>query len=61
VTSIARKPLETPATWRGPDLLESDDWIHRLTPAEMEQGIPTKEGAASDAADIRAFDARAAG
>jgi hypothetical protein len=36
VTSIAREPLETPATWRGPELLESDDWIHRLTSAEVE-------------------------
>jgi len=36
VTAIALEPLVTPATWRGPDLLERDDWTHPLTPAEVD-------------------------
>jgi hypothetical protein len=35
MTSIRREPLRTPATWLGPELLKSDDWIHRLSHAEV--------------------------
>lgn len=35
MTSILRTPLETPSTWRGPELLTNDDWIRRLTPRQV--------------------------
>ena len=35
MTSIAREPLATPSTWRGPETLSSNDWIRQLTPAEI--------------------------
>jgi hypothetical protein len=35
MTSIAREALETPSTWLGPELLMSEDWVRRLTPAEI--------------------------
>ncbi len=31
MTSIARQPLQTSATWLGPELLENDAWSRRLT------------------------------
>ncbi len=42
MTEICREPLKTPATWRGPKLRGSDDWLHRLTPdevADLEHGL----------------------
>jgi hypothetical protein len=36
MTSIAREELKTPSTWLGPELLTTqDDWIRRLTPAQI--------------------------
>ena len=35
MTSIAREPLATPSTWLGPELRKSDDWVRRLTPAQV--------------------------
>jgi hypothetical protein len=31
MTSIAREALKTRSTWLGPELLNRDDWIRRLT------------------------------
>jgi len=42
MNAIAQKPLETPSTWLGPELLEKDDWIRRLTPdqiLDLENGL----------------------
>jgi len=36
------EPLDSPATWRGCDLADRTDWIHRLTPeevADLEQAL----------------------
>jgi len=35
-TEILREELHVPSSWRGEDLLGREDWIHRLTPAEVE-------------------------
>ena len=35
MTSIARERLATPSTWLGPELLRSDDWVRRLTAAQV--------------------------
>ncbi|MFV1979001.1 MAG: TauD/TfdA family dioxygenase, partial [Myxococcota bacterium] len=35
MNSIAREPIQTPSTWLGPELLVTDDWVRRLTPAEI--------------------------
>ena len=35
MTGICREALKTPATWRGPELQQSNDWVHRLTADEV--------------------------
>jgi len=35
MTGIRREPLETPSTWTARDLARSEDWIHRLSAAEV--------------------------
>ncbi len=35
MSEIRREPLKTPATWRGPEIQHSDDWLHRLTPDQL--------------------------
>jgi hypothetical protein len=35
MTEIRREPLETPSTWNARDLARSDDWIHRLSSADV--------------------------
>ena len=35
MTAIRREPLNTPATWLGPEAARSDDWIHRLPRTEI--------------------------
>jgi hypothetical protein len=42
MTGICREALKTPATWRGPELQQSTDWVHRLTAdevADLERGL----------------------
>lgn len=42
MSEIRRQPLETPASWRGPDLRRSRDWLHQLTAeqvADLERGL----------------------
>jgi hypothetical protein len=35
MSEIRREPLKTPATWHGPELQGSDDWLHQLTSDEV--------------------------
>ena len=35
MTLIALEPLETPATWLGPELRTNDDWVRRLEPEQI--------------------------
>ena len=42
MSEICRDPLKTPATWHGPELQGSVDWLHRLSPeevADLERGL----------------------
>jgi hypothetical protein len=36
VSDVLQQPLATPATWQGSELQERSDWVHHLTPAEVE-------------------------
>jgi hypothetical protein len=35
--AIARAPLGGPAAWRGPEVARRDDWVVRLTPAQVDE------------------------
>ena len=42
MTEICREPLRTPATWRGPELQRSTDWLQHLSAdevADLERGL----------------------
>src|SRR5471030_3210960 len=30
-----RSPIDSPADWRGPDLMRGTEWVHQLTPDEI--------------------------
>lgn len=35
MTEIARAPIEQSCAWRGPDIADSGEWVHRLSAAEI--------------------------
>ncbi|MBW2279005.1 MAG: hypothetical protein JRF63_16050, partial [Deltaproteobacteria bacterium] len=35
MTSIAREPLATSSTWRGPELSTSHDWVRQLSEEQV--------------------------
>lgn len=59
MTAIAREVLESPSTWRGPELLKSEDWIHRLTSAEirdLENGLAAAKATGKPMTDLTRSD-----
>jgi hypothetical protein len=59
MTSIAREPLDTPSTWRGPELLKSGDWVRRLGPNEvldLENGLASARASGKTLGDLTRAD-----
>ncbi|MEU1784825.1 TauD/TfdA family dioxygenase [Streptomyces sparsogenes] len=59
MTNVLRRPCTGPAVWTGPDLAGSDEWILRLSPAQLdelddtlravrERGVPLLKVSAGD-------------
>ncbi|MFF1647925.1 hypothetical protein [Streptomyces sp. NPDC058240] len=37
VINVLRRPCSGPAVWAGPDLADSEEWVLRLSPAQIDE------------------------